>query len=451
LSTTLVLAVALSLALQAPAPSGRARIAEAERLAQEAMQLAPKDPAAALTRARRALATTSEFVPTDYVNAGRKGEVVEDEFQAARDAYRQHRAKLYEAVGTVLSLQGSPLAASRYQRRTFLLDPTPDRGLALARSLNELGRGRDAIDTVQRAIAGLVGLKPEAAEVIARAADVAGLPSAQAEIDRGRLAATLGKAVELREGPLEIPPGARLSTTPVFRLDDAAITVFYASEASCRSCSSDLEALARQAPKDVRVIAVPPGDDQDASLRQVIGLYRLPWPLLLGRDLAARLRLKPRALLIVARGGWTQAVLTAPFGPEVGSTLAALKRVDVQETVPRPSWNRRPVDRSPVPPPPGLLPDGLAPGEDEPAPPEFTAAAAAYAAGRAAEAQKAFDALEARGDGWLLPPEARLNRALCLARAGQRDAARKILLRTGDSRFEDAIDRLLEAVAGGAR
>jgi hypothetical protein len=40
---------------------------------------------------------------------------------------------------------------------------------------------------------------------------------------------------------------------------------------------------------------------------------------------------------------------------------------------------------------------------------------------------------------------------LCLARAGQRDAARKILLRTGDSRFEDGIDKLLEAVAGGAR
>jgi tetratricopeptide (TPR) repeat protein len=451
LSTTFALALALAIAPQATAPSGRGRIAEAEQLAREAMQLAPRDPAAALAKARRALAATAEFVPTDYVNAGRKGEVVEDEFQAARDTYRQHRAGLYEAVGTVLAQQGDALAASRYQRRTFLLDPTPDRGLALARSLNALGRGREAIDTVQRAIAGLTGLKPEAAEVIARAADVAGLPSAQAEIDRGRLAATLGKAVELREGPLEIPPGTRLSTSPVFRLDEAAITVFYASEASCRSCSSDLEALGRQVPKDVRVIAVPPGDDQDAALRQVLGLYKLAWPLFLGRDLAARLALKPRSLLVVARGGWTQAVLHAPFGPEVGSALASLRRVDVQETVPRPSWNHRPVDRSPILPPPGLLPDGLAPGEDAPAPAEFAAAAEAYGKGRAAEAQKAFDALEAKGDGWLLPPEARLNRALCLARAGQRDAARKILLRTGDSRFEDAIDRLLEAVAGGAR
>ena len=451
MSPALALALAVALAPQAGAARGASAKAQAERLASEAQALVARDPAAALVSARKALALTAEFVPTDYVTAGRKGEVVEDEFQAARDGYRQHRAALYEAVGTALARQGQPLAASRYLRRTFLLDPTPDRGLALARSLNDLGRGREALDTVQRAIAGLTGLKPEATEVIARAADVAGLPSAQAEIDRGRLVATLGKAVELREGPFQLPTGVRLSTAPVFRLDDAPITVIYAAEASCRSCSSDLDSLARQAPKDVRVLTLPPGDDQDQALRQVLALYKRPWPLLMGRDLEARMQLAPRTLLVVARGGWTLAVLKAPFGPELGTALAALQRADVPETVPRASWNRRPVDRSPIPPPPGLLAEGLAPGEDEPAPPEFTAAVEAYRAGRAAEAQKAFDALEARGDGWLLSPEARLNRALCLARAGQRDAARKILLRTGDSRFEDAIDRLLEAVAGGAR
>jgi hypothetical protein len=125
--------------------------------------------------------------------------------------------------------------------------------------------------------------------------------------------------------------------------------------------------------------------------------------------------------------------------------------VDVQETVPRPSWNRRPVDRSPLPPPPGLLPEGIVPGEDAPFPPEFTAAVEAYRAGRANEALAGIDALEAKGDGWLLPPEARLDRAMCLARAGQRDAARKMLLRTGDSRFEEETDRLLETVGEGKR
>ena len=278
---------------------------------------------------------------------------------------------------------------------------------------------------------------------------MARLPSAQAEIDRGRLTATLGKAVQLREGPFDLPPGVRLSTNPVVRLDETPITVLYAAEATCRSCSADLEALARQVPKDVRVLAVPPGDDQDQALRQVLGLYKRPWPLLLGRDLEARLQLKPRSLLLVARGGWTQAVLQAPFGAELGAALAALQRVDVTETVPRATWNRRPVDRGPLPPPPGLLPERLVPGEDEPFPPEFKAAVDAYRKGRAQEALAAVDALEAKGDGWLLPPEARLDRAMCLARAGQRDTARRMLLRTGDSRFEDETDRLLEAVAEG--
>ncbi len=441
----LPLLVMLEAAQAATAP--RSATAQAARLAQEALALAPQDAAGALQKARRALGLTAEFVPTEFVAAGRKGEVVEDEFQAARDEYKRHRATLYEAVGSVLARQGQALPASRYQRRAFLLDPTPARGLALARSLNVLGRGREALQTVQRAIAGLAGLMPEAAEVIVRAADVAGLPSAQAEIDRGRLAAVVGAEVTLREGPLELPSGVRLSTNPVFRLDDAPINVVYAAEATCRYCSADLEELARQIPKGVRVLTLPPGDDQDQALRQVLDLYRRPWPLLLGRDLASRLALPPRSLLVVARNGWTLAVLKAPFGNALGLALAAVQRKDVEETVPRANWSRRPVDRTPQAPPPALLPGGLAPGEDESLPAEFTAAIAAFRAGRAAEAQKLFDAIEARGDGWLLPPEARLNRALCLARGGQRDAARRILLRTGDSRFEDAIDRLLETVA----
>jgi hypothetical protein len=117
--------------------------------------------------------------------------------------------------------------------------------------------------------------------------------------------------------------------------------------------------------------------------------------------------------------------------------------------VPRPSWSRGPIDRTPLPPAPGLLPGDIAPGEEAPFPVEFTAAVEAFRSGRKVEALAAFDALEAKGDGWLLPPEARLDRALCLAGTGRRDAARRLLLRTGDSRFEDAIDRLLETVAAG--
>ena len=59
---------------------------------------------------------------------------------------------------------------------------------------------------------------------------------------------------------------------------------------------------------------------------------------------------------------------------KLSAALAALLRNDVPESLPRPQWNRRPPDRSPLPPQPALVPGGLAPGEDDPPPPEFAAA-----------------------------------------------------------------------------
>jgi tetratricopeptide (TPR) repeat protein len=445
---THALTLLILLTLPPAAPSaGASTIEEAERLAEEALRRASQDPPAGLKQARRALALTNEFNPTVFVEMGRKGEVVEDEFQAARVSFGEHRARLYEAVGTILVQQGQTLAGKRYLGRAFLLDPRPSRGLALARAQIALGRGREALATIQKAIAGLTSLSPEAATVITQAADVARLPSAQAEIDRGRLNATLGDAVTLRDGQVVIPPGTELSSTPVFRLEDAPVNLIYMAEASCRNCSADLAELRRLVPDHVRLLILPEEDDRDAAVRQVLTLYRYPWPLLLGRDLSARLGIEPRSALLVGRGGWSAAVLKAPFGRELTSALAAFERTDVRETVPRARWNRRPVDRRPLPPPPGLLEDGLAPGEDEPFPSEFTAAVEAYRAGRYREALRGFDALEDRGDGWLLPPESRLNRALCLAGTGNRPEARRIVLRTGDSRFEDAIDQTLERVA----
>ncbi|MCG6924919.1 MAG: hypothetical protein LJF30_06370 [Acidobacteria bacterium] len=449
--SALVLLLMVAVSSVVSAEEGSAVIAEAERLAVEARAQAARDPVAALEQALRALALTNEFNPTVFVEMGRKGEVVEDEFQAARVAYGEHRAHLYEAVGAILVGQGRALPGSRYLRRAFLLDPTPARGVALARAETSLGRGREALDAIQRAIAGLTSLSPEVAAAVAEAADAAHLPSAQAEIDRGRLKATLKDAVTLRDGPVVLPSGTRLSTQPSFRLEDAPLSLIYAAEESCRSCSADLSALQRVVPEGVRVLALPANAEADVALRQVLDIYGYPWPLLLGPNLADELALEPRSVLVVARGGWSAAVFGPPFGPTLATGLAAFQREDVRETVPRPRWNRRPPDRRPLPPPPALLEDGLAPGEDEPFPPEFTTAVEAYRDGRYAEALEGFDALEAVGDGWLLPPEARLNRALCMAGLGRHREARRILLRTGDSRFEEAIDATLERVAPPTR
>lgn len=426
--------------------AGSPRTEEAERLAAEAVRLAEDQPEAGLSQARKALALTSDFEPTAFVKAGRKGEVVEDAYLEGRREFRRHRARLYGALGECLARAGRHEQAVRYLRRALDLGGgDPNAGARLSRSLLALGRGRTALDTLLAG--GAARLGPEALALAEQAADAIGLASLQAEIDRARLQA-LGVVprVEYRDGPFRLPDGARLPTGAPLRFDGDGMALAYVAEASCRSCSADLEALTRVVPKGVRVVVTPALPDHDQVLRQTLGLYGYDWPLLVAKGIAASLGVSPPSVLVVARHGWVGAVSRPPLETTVPPVVEVLGRMDVRETVPRPAWNRRPASRPPAAEGPGLLPEGLAPGEDDPPPADFAEAVAAYRTGRAAKALRLLESIEARGDGWLLPPEARLDRALCLAALGRRDEARRLLLRTGDSRFQEAVDRALESV-----
>jgi hypothetical protein len=431
-----MLPLAVVLALAGP-PAG-----EAERLAARALQGAGT-PAESLAAARRALSLTTDFDPTDFVRAGRKGEIVEDEFVAARRAYRRHRALLYEAVGASLARAGDHRAGARYLRRAVLLEPSEERVARLARSLLAVDRAPEALRLIL-AQASAASFSPASLALVEEAANAAGLPSAQLEIDRARLPAAAAGAV-FRDGPFQLPERARLSTGAPLRLEEG-LFVLYAADESCRSCSADLEELKRAVPAGVSVVLVPEAPDRDHALRQVLTLYRYPWPVFVAKGVWTGLGLEPRSVLVVARGGWAGATLKPPFLPALYALLGVFGKTDIRETIPRAAWNGRPVDRRPGPPPPALLPEGLAPGEDEPAPAEFGAAVEAFRTGRPAEALRHFEALEGKEDGWLLPPEARLDRALCLAALGRREEARRLLLRTGDSRFQEEVDRALERV-----
>jgi tetratricopeptide (TPR) repeat protein len=439
-------ALSLLLALAA----GPNPLEQSEKLASEALALAASQPEAALARARQAMALTADFEPTLFVTAGRKGEVVEDAYVAARLAYRRHRARLYQAVGESLARGGRQDAAARYLRRAVDLERTAERVTALARALVALGRGHEALAILLAE--GAQDLPASALAVAEQAADRAGLPSLQAEIDRARLEALpVDPHIEARAGPFRVPERARLSTGAPFRLDGEGLTLVYVAEPACRTCSEDLELLKRLVPQSARLVVAPAVAEEDAALRRVLSLYRYSWPTLGGRGVVDALGVTAPALLAVARQGWSGAVIRLPFERTLPPALAALARTDVRETAPRAAWNNRPPDRTPLPPRPGLLAGGLAPGEDEPAPESFSRAVEAYRAGRAAEALRLFEALEAEGDGWLLPPEARLDRALCLAALGRREEARRLLLRTGDSRFQEVVDRTLETVGSPAR
>jgi len=424
--------------------SAGGRVKEAEKLGAEAVRLSAARAPAAVEHASRALKMTEEFDPTAFVSAGRKGEVVEDAYVQARLDYRRHRAELYAAMGEALAAAGRPRPATRYFGRAALLGPSADRSRRHAEALFAEGRGREALDILRRqAATGALG--PESVALLERVADLVGLPSVQAEIDRARLQ-PLGEAVEYRDGPIRLGDNPRLSTGAPFRIGNE-LTVFYLATTVCRTCSQDLEVLKALVPRGTRVIMVAEDPERDHALRQILQLYRYDWPLLLGRGHYQALEAPGGTVLVVGRSGWVGAVAKPPLQTSVPAVLAALLRTDVRESIPRPTWNSRPPDRAAVPPAPGLLPDGLAPGEDLPVPGAFTAAADAYRAGKYLEALRFVQALAAKGDGWLLSPEERYDRALLLAGLGRRDEARRLMLGIGDSRFQDEVDRALERVA----
>jgi len=424
--------------------SAAGRVKEAEKLAAEAVRLSAARAPAAIEPASRALKMTEEFDPTAFVSAGRKGEVVEDAYVQARLDYRRHRAGLYAAMGEALAAAGQARPATRHFGRAALLDASADRSRRHAEALLAEGRGREALDILRRqAAAGALG--PEAVALLERVADLVGLPSVQAEIDRARVQ-PLGAAVEYRDGPVRLADNPRLSTGAPFKIGND-VTVFYLATTVCRSCSQDLEVLKALVPRGTRVIMVAEDPERDHALRQILQLYRYDWPLLLGRGHYQALQAPGGTVLVVGRGGWVGAVAQPPLRTSLPAVLAALLRTDVRESIPRPTWNSRPPDRAAVAPAPGLRPDGLAPGEDLPVPGAFTAAADAYRAGKYLEALRFVQALAAKGDGWLLSPEERYDRALFLAGLGRRDEARRLMLGIGDSRFQDEVDRALERVA----
>jgi hypothetical protein len=423
--------------------SAAGRVTEAERLADGALRLAAERAPAAVAQARRALDLTEEFDPTAFVSMGRKGEVVEDAYLQARLDYRRHRARLYAAMGEALAAAGQARPATRYLGRAALLDAGKERTRRYAEALLAEQRGREALEVLRRQAAG-GGLGPESVPLFERAADLAGLPSVQAEIDRARLQ-PLGAAVEFRDGPFKLGEAARLSTGSPFRIDDQ-LTLFYMATTMCATCSQDLESLKKVAPAAARVVMVAEVPDRDNALRKILELYRYDWPLLLGRGHFQALAAPGGTVLVVARGGWVGAVVRPPLGQNLPPVLTALGRADVRETIPRPGWNSRPPDRAAVAPPPGLLPEGLAPGEDLPAPGAFTAAADAYRSGKYLDALRFVQALGGKDDGWLLSPEERYDRGLILAGLGRKEEARKLLLGIGDSRFQDDVDRALERV-----
>ncbi len=441
-----MIAAAFFVLLPLPLAAATARtVTRAEGLVQQSQVELARRPERALALAREALAASGRFVPTDFgPPSGPKGELLEDDYRNARLAYRRHRSRVYQAVGLALARLACPLAAARHLRRAAELDGTLDR-TALAEALLASGRVDEALD----ALLGDLAARPPTPEILGvagRVADALGLPSLQAELDERRLAATTTRpALEFVAGPLVPSPRTKLSSGAPLRIDETdPLTLFYAADVECLTCSADLEVLQRLVPPAVRVVVIPPTGD-DRVLRQTLSLYRYDWPVLSGDDAALRRGVTAPHVLLVGRRGWSAGRARAPLAATLPPLLAVFARRDVDEPRPRPSW-RKGAPRHRAAPRPTYTPGGLAPGEDWPPPDDFLAAQEAAARGRFDEAQRLLDRIAARDDGWLLPPEVVLNRAILLAAGGRGAEARALLLGLGDSRFQDEIDGVL---AGG--
>jgi hypothetical protein len=337
----------------------------------------------------------------------------------------------------------------RYLRRALLLDPEGGDTTAFARALVRDGRAEEALELIgQRTTAALLG---DRLVIASEAADLAGVASLQAEIDRARVSrlAVLPKP-EPRDGPVSFGDRLRLSTGGPFRLDEEGLTVIYVADPSCRSCSQDLEELKRllgprlAAPgSTLRALVAPSDHEQDRALRQALHLYRVTWPMVLGTRAGAFGSDVP-VLWVIGRRGFSAAAVHPPFARALPAVLEVFQKQDVNEPLPRAKWNGRPPARRPPAPPPPLLPNGLAPGDEEPVPAAFTEAVRLFDAGRFAEARAAFEGLGKSADAWLLPPEARLDAAICVARQGDGATARRLLRAIGDSRFQERVDQALE-------
>jgi hypothetical protein len=186
--------------------------------------------------------------------------------------------------------------------------------------------------------------------------------------------------------------------------------------------------------------------DQDRPLRQALEIYRRPWPVVLGAR-ADAYGTKAPVVWVIARRGWSAAVVAPPFDRTLPPVLDVFARAGVSEVLPRPGWNRRPPVRRVLPPLPPLTDEGVAPGEDEPAPPEMQEALLALRSKKPLEARRLFRVLAERDDGFLLSPEARLDQAIALSRAGNTAEARALLRGIGDSRFQAHVDEVLESLS----
>lgn len=414
-------------------------IERAHDLAAQADALRATDAARAVELAEQAEAASRVFDAAAFAAVGRRGEILGADVDEALTRYRAHRAVVHSAWGRALLAAGRSTEARVVAERALRLAPDASRRVDFAEALQQSGDAAAAL----RALVDSDSFDRAAIATLERIVDQLGRPSAQAEIDVGRLRRSAHRgAIRLRERPSPALK-ASLSTGAPLRLDSDAPAVFYYAAGGCVSCSGDLEnagALPSGPP-----ILVAEDEATEVVLRRVANLYRLPSPVLVGGGLRVFGRASGDRWIVVARRGLVVVGLSETSA--VRDVVATLARRDLAESLPRVAWNRRDVPGPFTDPAvaPAAAPDSGAallvggPGVD--------GARAEFDAGRYERALERLRAGTLATDG-LLPGDRRLNEAVCLSRSGRRREARAILVGVGDTEDPKRVRRELDLAEG---
>lgn len=419
----------------APAVAPQDAIGRATSLVAEAQRLLASDASRALSTAQSAEEASRNFDPAAFTQVGGKGEILGTDIDEAQKAYRVHRASVYSAWGQALRASNRPMEAEAVLLRAWTLEPTETRASDLAEA--RMSSGQPAL-----ALAGLVRLKDQTRRSLAlieRIVDELRLPSAQIEIDLGRLSSPALKPFVRRRPSPNAGVKASLSSGAPLRFDTATPSVFYFAKNGCATCSKDLEWMSRE--KGLSFTLTADMESTETTLRRATGLYRTPWPVLVGGGTRVFGPSEKDSFIVVARGG--HLALGVSDSGALAEVMRIVSRVDVQETRPRPGSRPTP---SAAPATADVVGEPEFSMEELPSrEPRLQAARDHFSAGRYAEALTSIRGGTLATDG-LPPSDRRLFEAICMSRLGRTKEARTLLIQIGDLATMDRVQKEIRLI-----
>ena len=317
-------------------------IEPAEEAHAEAVRLLGRDEAsAAEAAARRALAESVLFVPErEFEVAPEKGLVFDEMIEAARTAYRERRARYFQALGSALAAQQRWAEARKALRRSAGLRPVAETYMAMASHPDITIEQR--VDSLVKAYFAPGADQQGIEKALVASGAFASAQVLQALFDRERFSRDLATEFPDLEVVVAPFPDVRVVTSTgtlvtADLLDEGAVVVLYLPVAGCNRCSEELDGIRRgladrDGDGETEFVVAALVDELDLeNARRIVRL--LAMPIEVGRADRLPAGIKPAAdgeIVIVARRGLMQVRIPldeAASSREIAEQVAAASRL----------------------------------------------------------------------------------------------------------------------------